>query len=470
MPIEFACPRCRAQIRVADSSAGQSGRCPRCRARISIPWATQPKAGSAAQAAPADENPPAAEPFALGSVDGGSVAGGSGPSHSFPAPQSVLSNRGQHADHDAEVETQAVIEAEVGSFLRDLPGVGDAPSAPAGPRQPSTTSPVLQPPLPIGPAAVTVTPASRFLKQTRPQPSRWIIPILCCVAMVAAGGAIWWLNSQPIGLSGRVTATVLHDLELPPALVPVSDIPGPRRQVTEALTELARTAVPLKSRSMEVLLRGRPEGIEVTLQRGPDAVWYRVDPQSSEALSRYLSDEVVNLDEARRKALSTAAGQFLQRYREVRLEQAPVTSLVDFRNPLGFTALVRGLGHQVVAAVGTTAYPCVAEDRDGRLLFLMPHGLKSFRLQGRELDERIGRFPGRLTVTVEASPAADASSAIETSSSDDQSPTREGPAPEATDATTEPSADPPADPAPPDPMPEEPSPAEPETSPVNSAP
>ena len=40
MPLEFSCPHCQAQIRVADGSAGKQGTCPQCRKKLVVPTAS----------------------------------------------------------------------------------------------------------------------------------------------------------------------------------------------------------------------------------------------------------------------------------------------------------------------------------------------------------------------------------------------------------------------------------------------
>jgi hypothetical protein len=97
MAIEFKCPACGEQLRVANEHAGKIARCPQCQAETPVPWAssTTPPPPSAAdlgfpsgpRSAPSDEAARAFELFgsaAPRSSPGGSSGGSSGGGGNVP--------------------------------------------------------------------------------------------------------------------------------------------------------------------------------------------------------------------------------------------------------------------------------------------------------------------------------------------------------------------------------------------------
>ena len=83
MTIEFQCPHCSAQIRVADSAAGRKGSCPQCKAKLLVPNLPRPAAldptdssrGSTPMPANAEPLPAEAAPVPLFDVAIGEPAG-----------------------------------------------------------------------------------------------------------------------------------------------------------------------------------------------------------------------------------------------------------------------------------------------------------------------------------------------------------------------------------------------------------
>src|SRR4029079_18980528 len=75
-----------------------------------------------------------------------------------------------------------------------------------------------------------------------------------------------------------------------------------------------------------------------------------------------------------------------------------------FRDSVGLASLVSGFGYYVQAAIGKQAYPCVLEDRDGRLVFVLPAETQEFEIVGRTRGVKASKdapqFPGRFTVQV----------------------------------------------------------------------
>ena len=57
MPMQFACPSCKAPLTAPDSAAGKTGPCPKCRATITAPTVTPPTVTSPRPAIGMDGSP-----------------------------------------------------------------------------------------------------------------------------------------------------------------------------------------------------------------------------------------------------------------------------------------------------------------------------------------------------------------------------------------------------------------------------
>lgn len=359
MAIEFNCPYCTATVRVGDNAAGRMGKCPKCQTRILVPR-------------PAAPPPP--------SVD---------------IPQTI--------DLPPELP---------GADAFAPPAAEQFPVFPAAAPQP--VADLTEPP-PLGvlpnPTAPSARPSALARKVRRRAGSRnWmrrLVPIGFGLILLALGG---WFAVQMLlaeRLEGELNAEHLETFEVPPVLIGRELFDLHPKHLDPLLEHLAADPLPLTSSRMDVQFRGSEKGVTISLSRGKETEWYRVDVRSNPVLGKYYQRESVALDEPRMKQVARAADEFIHDYQAVRAKEADITKVTPYRDSLGLNALVRGFGYHVMVASGQTLYPCVHEDADGGLFFLLPKGLKQFTLQGKQLARGETPFPGKYTVTVRSGkPAA----------------------------------------------------------------
>lgn len=362
MTIEFNCPYCKALIRVPDNAGGGKGKCPKCATRLTVPKVSASKPAAPLLIAPQ----PMPEPVQ-------------------PDPPRVDPPREIENFFDPEYDPRkaASLEpADINEAPQSLPGEFPDEFADESPSPSSRTA--------IRPKVSLVKKLGRGL---------WLIPVV--FALVLCGGFGWyvWQQYQSEQLGGELIAETADELELPPALVEKWSIKQPPDDVQAVLIDLEKSPVPLKSGLMLIELRGSSRGVLVHLATGPSARFYRVEVGGNKLLAKYLTKHAADLEQRRMKEIEQAATAFAIQYRKVIAKKAEQSSLTDFRNTLGIPALVRGLGHQVVATHGRTIYPCVYEDREGALYFLLPPDAKSFEISGREIDGTVV-FPARYKVEV----------------------------------------------------------------------
>ena len=360
MAIEFNCPYCTAVIRVPDNAGGGKGRCPKCATRISVPKVSTPKRGA----------PPV-------------------------EPKVVL----------------APPPTEQPLFTLDVSSPG------------ATSSDSLTPN--VDPLEISFAAASSTTDDTRPsdpmdifssdhhadtvtsKPRRkksgvgWKIPAAVVVLVFAAvGGWFFWQEKMGASLSGDLIAETADELELPPGFVEKSLL-GSSSEIAETiLTKLEKSPLPLTSSLMQVQLSGYKKGLLIRLNLGLQSRFYRVDVSDNLPLRQFRSKHAPELEGRRVFEVEQAAKSFATAYSQVLAKKSDLSSIAEFRDTLALPALVRGVGHQLIATHGRTAYPCVYEDSEGAWFFLMPPDVKSFVITGRKDANGTVPFPATFKVKV----------------------------------------------------------------------
>ncbi len=364
MAIEFRCPYCTATIRVADSAPGRAGKCPRCNTKMIVPKpsAALPPAISLGFAGPAAEAPqaPVQPPV--------------------PDDEPVLleENDADVPDiHFASDDTAPAISLE-----------------PTPTMLPDTLVPVIVP----GASARRVIKKRKARK--RPQ-VMWLVASVLGLGLTIGAGYVVWQQVLGGRLDGELIGTALDDLQLPPATVPRASLGQITSALDPLLADLEAQPVPLISQLMDVRIGGNKDGLLVTVEQGTLTRWYRVDAKSHPGLAKFAADHAKALEAPRIKELDQSAPNFIRDYQKVRKREEDSSIMTPYRDSLALNALVRGLGAHTTAVVNRTVYPCVYEQKDGSLYFLLPAKLKSFTLQGKlNPDGRPGLFHGEFRVVI----------------------------------------------------------------------
>ena len=360
MAIEFNCPYCTAVIRVPDNAGGGKGRCPKCATRLSVPKVSTPKRGA-----------PPVEPKVVLAPP--------------PAEQPLF--------------TLDVSLPEASSLDNSIPGVdpldvnfADALNA-TDDALPSDSMDIFS----ADHHADTVAPKPRRKKSG----VGWKVPAAVVVLLfAAAGGWFFWQEKMGASLSGDLIAETADELDLPPGFVEKSLL-GSSSEIAETiLTKLEKSPMPLTSSLMQVQLSGHKKGLLIRLNPGLQSRFYRVDVSDNLPLRQFRSKHAPELEGRRMFEVEQAAKSFATTYNQILTKKLDMSSVGEFRDTLALPALVRGVGHQLIATHGRTAYPCVYEDSEGAWYFLMPPDVKSFIITGRKDASGTVAFPATFKVKV----------------------------------------------------------------------
>lgn len=393
MAIEFNCPYCTSLIRVPDSAGGGKGRCPKCSTRLTVPKVSiQKRAAPSQPVEPKSTRPSAADP--------GFVPVASRPLVSSAEVEDLGINF-----TDATEEPEAIVSSD-----------------------------------PFDAFAESPAPERRFsTAKLKPRKSGGVWKIVAVTALVvcAIAGVVAWQLSLGDRLNGELIAETAESLDLPPGLVGKSSIGQSSELIAAVLTKLEKTSVPLSSSLMQVQLSGSPKGILIRLSAGPQAQFYKVEVRDNAALKLYHAKHTAALEAIRIRELEQAATSFAAAYHQVITKKSDTSTLPGFRDTLALPALVRGVGHQLIATHGRTAYPCVYEDYEGAWYFLMPPDVKDFQISGRKHANGPALFPGSFKVIV-AGEVRNPLKEKETRSDDNRSDKSKGKSKKASPASEEP--------------------------------
>jgi len=338
MAIQFNCPYCTAAIRVADHAAGKVGACPKCAAKLRVPA-------------------PAAPPAQVAPVIADGTAAKFVPESEAAAP---------------------VVEREedlVEAAIPDL-SINTAPS-PVSPDPNRGPFDFAEPPASGG--------GTSYAEQLRSRKGRkWgalIVPLILGGILISAGVVYWWAHRDT--MSGELAGELLDRDHTLAAVVPTAQIDVPDAELRATLDSIRETPVTITSELMYVELRGDPRGIRVLLEPGPEASLVRADLRPNRLLAKYYADHAGDLDTARRETLQAGAKQFVEDWQNTSASGMLLGNTVAYRDSLGLNSLLKGLGFHVGAVVGGTMYPCVHEDDEGRLYFIVPRETSRFEITPR---------------------------------------------------------------------------------------
>lgn len=355
MAIEFNCPYCSAVIRVPDNAGGGKGKCPRCARRITVPKVSPPKAASKP---PEDElqlfDAPVADDEPVGSGGEDAV---------------VFASAEPEANSAASFDFTAAPRA-IGQFPVDTARK------------------------PLGPGSI-----SSKLKKKK-SGGAWLIPMAFGLALCGVVGWFVWQQYQTERLIGDLTAETAPALELPPGEVSSGMFKQSPDEMKEILESLESSPVRLPSTLMHVQIGATKRAVTFQLSSGPQTQFYRVDTSNDQPLVNFRKTRTFELEQLRADEIEQAGTAFVEEYQRVREKKVGPSALSEFRNTLALPALVGGLGHQVVAVYGKTTYPCVYEDRDGGLYFLLPPGAQGFEIIGKKSKDGKVLFAGKYQVKV----------------------------------------------------------------------
>jgi hypothetical protein len=348
MAIQFDCPYCTATLRVPDQAAATIGRCPKCESKLRVPVVPIPgKATAPARAAKSDTP--------------------SSPPEQAPAWE----------DETIVYKTDSPLGAAIAEANRAVQAGTASPSAaridPVADFLAQVADPIVAAPMRTG-EPVPPAPERNRLRQNRT--GLWVT-IAFVLAAAGIGFGYWWqsrstfivaIEGDAMPASSVAGVIAQRDYKLPDA-----DWANIRRALEQAPADL-------RNRQMVVKIESAPRGLKVSLTPGRDGELVSVSLASIPGLAELVASNRATLDAPRQEALLAGLQELAQKIQEATAAGKP-PDLATFGQSIGINGLIGPLGYHTQAVIDRVAYPCVFEDREGRLYFLVPPGTESFTVR-----------------------------------------------------------------------------------------
>lgn len=229
-------------------------------------------------------------------------------------------------------------------------------------------------------------------------------PLACGGVLLLVITVIWFLNDPSRfqgSLSGELTASyVAVDVLVPRAIDPKL-IKTPSKTYSDLVESLRERPGRVRSNVMIVAFVESDGRMEIQVEPASGYRLVRVGLGQSGSLRAFAESESDRLESLRREDLAGSLGKLLIDWEAAREADESFEGWVGFRESVGLTALVRGLGHHAIARTGRQDLRCLYEG-GGALFFLVPTSLDEFQLIGRPRGDGSVPFPAEFTVRIGA--------------------------------------------------------------------
>ena len=233
------------------------------------------------------------------------------------------------------------------------------------------------------------------------------IGILVMLALLILAGVGGWLilKNQPI-YAAAVTGTHAPagqgiSVSVPWATVNVEQSRQPpvveyfKRHQTAILSNILKIEIAASINGLEI--RALPlEGTEIV----------GVEPYGTPDIKKFLLANETAWDTTRRQVLAQFGKDLCDNVLDAQLKGGKVSNISDYRDVVALNSLVRGLGRHVLAGSDQKLYPCVFEDKDGKLYFVVPIGTRDLVVTEKTFEGQPHVLPSGFRLDVSVAPPA----------------------------------------------------------------
>jgi len=242
--------------------------------------------------------------------------------------------------------------------------------------------------------AEPVNPHLALARRNKRRMSRGWIGVMLAFLLAAIGisGTWWWSNRQNIvrtaSASVVANATLSKDLSATEFNVQPADW-----SAMEAALRI--NPVDLTDPKMKVQFGTGPKGLQLSLTPTNERMLVAVPTSTIPELQEPRTQAA--LQEAWKEALTQSLSKMSRTVQDA-IAGGVKPSLANYGESVGMDGLAGPTGFHFRAAVGTTAYPCVFEDANRQLYFLVPPGTKSLAVIPRDVGAR-NSLPEKMRIT-----------------------------------------------------------------------
>ncbi len=229
-----------------------------------------------------------------------------------------------------------------------------------------------------------------------------LFPLACGGTLLLAITVAWFLNDPSRfrrSLVGELTASYAGAEVLMPRSIDPGLVEGHAELFSAMVESLKERTGRVRSNVMVVVFVESEGTLEVQIEPSQEYRLVRVALGQSEALRTFVESQANRLDGLRREDLTAELGKLVSAWHAARTADEVFDGWTGYRETVGLSALVGGVGHHAMAQTGRQNLPCLYES-GGALFFLVPASLGEFRLIGRRRADGSMPFPADFRVRI----------------------------------------------------------------------
>jgi len=227
-------------------------------------------------------------------------------------------------------------------------------------------------------------------------------PLACGGILLLAVTVAWFLNDPSRfrgSLEGELSASYVTAEVLEPRSIDPELMESRSEAYAELIASLKERPGRVRSNVMVVAFVESDGKMQVRVDPAREYRLVRVGMGQTESLRVFAESQSSRLDGLRREDLAGSLGRLLSDWQSAVEADLAFEDWSGYRESIGLTALVGGLGHHAMARTGRQDLRCLYEG-DGALYFLVPASLVEFRLVGRSRPDGSVPFPAEFTVRI----------------------------------------------------------------------
>ena len=227
-------------------------------------------------------------------------------------------------------------------------------------------------------------------------------PLACGGILLLAITVLWFRNDPSRfrgSLEGELSASYVTAEVLEPRSIDPELMESRSEAYAELIASLGERPGRVRSNVMVVAFVESDGKMQVRVDPAREFRLVRVGMGQTESLRAFAESQSSRLDGLRREDLAGSLGRLLSDWQAAVAEDLAFEDWSGYRESVGLTALVGGLGHHLIARTGRQDLRCLYEG-DGALYFLVPASLVEFRLVGRSRRDGSVPFPAEFTVRI----------------------------------------------------------------------
>lgn len=298
------------------------------------------------------------------------------------------------------------------------------PTVDIPPPAPATAAPPVIAPIPIVAPPPAEPQGFDFSKLGAPSPRRdapapyapkpqsrgsgGLVGILLALILIAiAGIGGWWVSQNQPVYSALATGIQVPSTQGIAVSVPWAAINVEQSRQPPVIEYFKKHQTSLLNDMLKIEIAASINGLEIraTPQVGHQLIG--VSPLANEDLKQFILSREGEWETARQAVLAQYGKDLCDNVLNAQLKGTKVANISDYRDVVVLNSLVKGVGRHVLASGSDQKlYPCIHEDREGKLFFVVPLKLRDFTIVKKTAEGLPDVLPAGFRIDVGiASPA-----------------------------------------------------------------